>query len=871
MGITSAKGVINMNIDKWTAKMQEAIQRAITMASERGHQVVDIEHFLLALLDDSAGILYRVFTKANVDIPNLQNKLNQRLQSKPVVSNVDINNIRISYDFNQLINLANQQMNKFKDEYLSVEHVIMALFELNSSWVKELLSDLHLNKREVKKIIDEMRGGNMVNNQNPENQYEVLEKYGRDLTKEVADGKLDPVIGRDEEIRRVIQILSRKTKNNPILIGEPGVGKTAIVEGLAWRIFKNDVPVSIQNKTLYELDLGSLVAGAKYRGEFEERLKAVLNEIKKSEGEIILFIDEIHQLVGAGKTDGAMDAANLLKPMLARGELHCIGATTLDEYRMYIEKDAALERRFQKVQVDEPDTDDTIAILRGLKNSFESHHGVQITDSAIIGAVNMSQRYITDRFLPDKAIDLIDEACASIRMEIDSLPEELDTITREKNRLEMERISIEKEEVNEDNEKRLEEIKAKIASLDEEIKGLTDKWQTEKSSLDHIKELKDQKVRLENLKDKYQTEGNLEEASKIMYETLPQIEKEIQNYESSKHEDDLLQEKVTVDTVSEVIARWTGIPISKLKESERDKLLKLDDALKVRVIGQDEAITKVTDAILRSRAGINDEDRPIGSFLFLGPTGVGKTEVAKSLAEQLFDTEKNIVRIDMSEYMEKFNVSRLIGAPPGYVGYEEGGQLTEAVRRHPYSIVLLDEIEKAHPDVFNILLQVLDDGRITDSKGNVVSFKNTIIIMTSNIGSNYLLEGNNEETRQAVDNELKAHFKPEFLNRIDEIVYFNSLSPEVVNKIIDKFIKQLQDRLVDRKITITVSDKAKEMISQQGYDVTFGARPLKRYIQSNIETLVAREMIKGDIKNGSHVVVDYDNGFFLNVNNPVVN
>ncbi len=860
-----------MNIDKWTAKMQEAIQRAITMASERGHQVVDIEHFLLALLDDSAGILYRVFTKANVDIPNLQNKLNQRLQSKPVVSNVDINNIRISYDFNQLINLANQQMNKFKDEYLSVEHVIMALFELNSSWVKELLSDLHLNKREVKKIIDEMRGGNMVNNQNPENQYEVLEKYGRDLTKEVADGKLDPVIGRDEEIRRVIQILSRKTKNNPILIGEPGVGKTAIVEGLAWRIFKNDVPVSIQNKTLYELDLGSLVAGAKYRGEFEERLKAVLNEIKKSEGEIILFIDEIHQLVGAGKTDGAMDAANLLKPMLARGELHCIGATTLDEYRMYIEKDAALERRFQKVQVDEPDTDDTIAILRGLKNSFESHHGVQITDSAIIGAVNMSQRYITDRFLPDKAIDLIDEACASIRMEIDSLPEELDTITREKNRLEMERISIEKEEVNEDNEKRLEEIKAKIASLDEEIKGLTDKWQTEKSSLDHIKELKDQKVRLENLKDKYQTEGNLEEASKIMYETLPQIEKEIQNYESSKHEDDLLQEKVTVDTVSEVIARWTGIPISKLKESERDKLLKLDDALKVRVIGQDEAITKVTDAILRSRAGINDEDRPIGSFLFLGPTGVGKTEVAKSLAEQLFDTEKNIVRIDMSEYMEKFNVSRLIGAPPGYVGYEEGGQLTEAVRRHPYSIVLLDEIEKAHPDVFNILLQVLDDGRITDSKGNVVSFKNTIIIMTSNIGSNYLLEGNNEETRQAVDNELKAHFKPEFLNRIDEIVYFNSLSPEVVNKIIDKFIKQLQDRLVDRKITITVSDKAKEMISQQGYDVTFGARPLKRYIQSNIETLVAREMIKGDIKNGSHVVVDYDNGFFLNVNNPVVN
>ena len=616
-------------------------------------------------------------------------------------------------------------------------------------------------------------------------------------------------------------------------------------------------------KTLYELDLGALVAGAKYRGEFEERLKAVLNEIKKAEGDIILFIDEIHQLVGAGKTDGAMDAANLLKPMLARGELHCIGATTLDEYRMYIEKDAALERRFQKVQVDEPDQDDTIAILRGLKDSFESHHGVQITDSAIIGAVNMSQRYITDRFLPDKAIDLIDEACASIRMEIDSLPEELDVITREKNRLEMERISIEKEDKNEDNEKRLNEIKSRIASLDEQVKGLTDKWQEEKKSLDHIKELKDQKVRLEALTDKYQTEGNLEEASRIKYQTLPQIEKEIKEFEASKKEDDLLQEKVTVDTVSEVIARWTGIPMNKLMESEREKLLKLDAALKVRVIGQDESIEKVSDAILRSRAGINDENRPIGSFLFLGPTGVGKTEVAKSLAEQLFDTERNIVRIDMSEYMEKFSVSRLVGAPPGYVGYEEGGQLTEAVRRHPYSIVLLDEIEKAHPEVFNILLQVLDDGRITDSKGNLVSFKNTIIIMTSNIGSNYLLEGNNSDTRAAVDNELKAHFKPEFLNRIDEIVYFNSLDQAVVNKIIDKFIKQLSDRLSDKKITITVSDRAKAVISEQGYDVTFGARPLKRFIQSRIETLVAREMIKGDIKNGSHVLVDFDDDFKL--------
>ena len=802
-----------MNIEKWTTKMQEAIQKAIKMASEMNHQVVDVEHFLLALLEDNAGIMYRVLVKCNVDIARLQNSLTARLQNKPIVNNVDINSIRLSYDLNQLFGLADKQMSKFKDEYLSVEHLIMALFDLNSSWVKDLLNEFHLNRKDVKKVIDEMRGGNMVNNQNPENQYEVLEKYGRDLTKDVADGKLDPVIGRDEEIRRVIQILSRKTKNNPILIGEPGVGKTAIVEGLAWRIFKNDVPVSLQNKTLYELDLGALVAGAKYRGEFEERLKAVLNEIKKAEGNIILFIDEIHQLVGAGKTDGAMDAANLLKPMLARGELHCIGATTLDEYRMYIEKDVALERRFQKV--------------------------------------------------PDKAIDLIDEACASIRMEIDSLPEELDTITREKNRLEMERISIEKEDKSEDNEKRLNEIKSRIASLDEQVKGLSDKWQEEKKSLDHIKELKDQKVRLEALKEKYQTEGNLEEASKIKYQTLPQIEKEISQFEASKKEDDLLQEKVTVETVSEVIARWTGIPVNKLMESEREKLLHLDEALKVRVIGQDDAIEKVTDAILRSRAGINDENRPIGSFLFLGPTGVGKTEVAKSLAEQLFDTEKNIVRIDMSEYMEKFSVSRLVGAPPGYVGYEEGGQLTEAVRRHPYSIVLLDEIEKAHPEVFNILLQVLDDGRITDSKGNLVSFKNTIIIMTSNIGSNYLLEGNNEETRAAIDNELKNHFKPEFVNRIDEIVYFNSLDQSVVNKIINKFINQLSHRLEDKKITINVTDRAKAIISEYGYDVTFGARPLKRFIQSNIETLIAREMIKGTIKNGSTVTVDYDDGFKL--------
>ena len=738
----------------------------------------------------------------------------------------------------------------------------MALFATQSTLCQEIIQQFHLNKKSVEKIIEDMRGGNTVNSPHPENQYEVLTKYGRDLIQDVRDGKLDPVIGRDEEIRRVVQILSRKTKNNPILIGEPGVGKTAIVEGLAWRIFKNDVPTSLQNKTLYELDLGSLVAGAKFRGEFEERLKAVLNEIKKAEGNIILFIDEIHQLVGAGKTDGAMDAANLLKPMLARGELHCIGATTLDEYRLYIEKDAALERRFQKVTVDEPDTDDTIAILRGLKDSFESHHGVQITDSAIVGAVHMSQRYITDRFLPDKAIDLIDEACASVRMEIDSLPEELDVITREKNRLEMERISIEKEDKNEDNERRLDEIKSRIASLDEQMIGLSDKWKEEKKALDHIKELKDQKVRFEALKDKYETEGNLEEASKIKYETLPKINQEISDFQSQESEDALLQEKVSVDTISEVIARWTGIPMNKLMESEREKLLHLDEILRQRVIGQDEAIEKVSDAILRSRAGINDENRPIGSFLFLGPTGVGKTEVAKSLAEQLFDSEKNIVRIDMSEYMEKFSVSRLLGAPPGYVGYEEGGQLSEAVRRAPYSIVLLDEIEKAHPEVFNVLLQVLDDGRITDSKGNVVSFKNTIIIMTSNIGSQYLLQGNTEETRREVEMELKQHFKPEFLNRIDETVMFNSLDEKVVYQIIDKFVNQLSSRLADKKITIEISNEAKAEIAREGFDPTFGARPLKRFIQGHIETLIAKEMIKGTIQKGDHVAVEYSHGQF---------
>lgn len=852
-----------MDFEHFTTKMQEAISKASQLALSYKNQVVDAEHLLYVLLDDSSGIFPRVLTKLNKDIHIFKTAIENRLDQKPKLENIDINSLRISYGLNDLLSKANVQMTQFKDEYMSVEHVVMALFEINETWIKDLLAQMQMNQKETKKVILEMRGDHMVNNPNPENTYEVLEKYGRDLTKDVKDGKLDPVIGRDDEIRRVIQILSRKTKNNPILIGEPGVGKTAIVEGLAWRIFKNDVPISLQNKTLYELDLGALVAGAKYRGEFEERLKAVLGEIKKADGNIILFIDEIHQLVGAGKTDGAMDAANLLKPMLARGELHCIGATTLDEYRQYVEKDAALERRFQKVQVDEPDIDDSIAILRGLKDSFERHHGVQITDSAIIGAVNLSQRYITDRFLPDKAIDLIDEACASIRMEIDSLPEELDVITREKNRLEMERISIEKEDSNEDNEKRLDEIKEKIASLTERETALRAKWKEEKNSLDHVKELKSERMRLEALQEKYQNDGDLEKASRIKYESLPKIKQEIEQLQAKEVESPLLQEKVTVDSVSEVIARWTGIPMNKLMESEREKLLALDETLKIRVIGQDDAISKVTDAILRSRAGINDEDRPIGSFLFLGPTGVGKTEVAKALAEQLFDSERNIVRIDMSEYMEKFSVSRLVGAPPGYVGYEEGGQLTEAVRRHPYSIVLLDEIEKAHPDVFNILLQVLDDGRITDSKGNTVSFKNTIIIMTSNMGSEFLLNGNTPENQKLVNDQLKAHFKPEFLNRIDEIVMFNSLDNTVVRKIIDKFIKQLVDRLADKKITIELTENAYQTIQNEGFDPIYGARPLKRFIQSHIETKLAKEMIKGTIKPENHVIVDYQDEFVL--------
>ena len=712
-------------------------------------------------------------------------------------------------------------------------------------------------KKEVEKVIKEMRGGHKVDTPNPENNYEVLEKYGRDLVKDVKDGKIDPVIGRDEEIRRVIQILSRKTKNNPILIGEPGVGKTAIVEGLAWRIVKNDVPETLKDKTLFELDLGSLVAGAKYRGEFEERLKAVLNEIKKSEGQIIMFIDEIHQLVGAGKTDGAMDAANLLKPMLARGELHCIGATTFNEYRKYIEKDAALERRFQKVQVAQPSVEDTISILRGLKDRFESYHGVRILDEALIAAATMSDRYITDRFLPDKAIDLVDEACATLKVEMESMPQELDELQRKILQLQIEKTSLQKEEDKRAIERR-EEIESELASLQSKRDEMHSKWEDEKRGLANEKE---DKQRLEKARldlEQARNEARYEDAAKLQYGTIPELEARIQKEQASQKEDALIQETVNEELIAKIVSRWTGVEVTRLVASERDKLLNLKEELEKRVVGQNEALELVTDAILRSKAQIQDENRPIGSFMFLGPTGVGKTEVAKALAEQLFDDERHIVRIDMSEYMEKHSVARLIGAPPGYVGYDEGGQLTEAVRRNPYSIVLFDEIEKAHPDVFNVLLQILDDGRITDSKGVTVDFKNTIIILTSNLGSQYAFESGDVHDKYM--EEVKRHFKPEFINRIDEIIVFNALDDSAFIKIAHKFVGLLQKRLAQRDITLNVSDAVYNQIAKMGVDPVYGARPMKRYIQRNLETQIAKEMIKTGAMQGDVINVDCHNG-----------